>query len=827
MRKWLILGVVLAVVAGGLALALVNLNSYLNRNKDWLAAQVEGALGRKVSFSEIGVQLFGGFGARIKDLRIADDPAFSKDDFVKAGDVEVSMALWPALFGKYEVKRVVLKQPEVTIIRTESGNNYDSIGKKQVETKPAPPPVGPTPELPPVEKPSQAEKPEEKAAFLVSLIDIEKGQFHYVDRTAKPASEIRVADLDFSASDVSFDRPIHLKLATALFGATKQNVKLEGTIGPLGQPANVQQAPIELSAELGPLVIDDVKKLPAAAKSLAEVSSPDPIALDAKVSGKLAERLKIDANFDATSAALRYASSFQKPKGTPMKLKLAAERAGNTLDVKSLSFKLAELDMTGKGVVDTSPGGTLDFQIDSQKTPLAGWDKLIPAFAGHQVSGSFEAHVHAKAKTGSSEQPQITGTVALVDVSAKQQGSPYEIEDLNGRVDLKGSSASIPTTTFKLSGSPVEVSAEVPSFKPVAANFSLKSPQLSAASLQFASPTAKKTEMLRGLDIKGQFRAGEKSPEFQGTLRSTDGSLRDFDYKNLAADLTLQNQIATLTKLSLNAFDGAYDGSGRYDMREPENPKFDFRSVIRGMDLKTMLASQSPGSEKRIEGKLDANLTLAGAGKQWDVVKKQLRGDGRVDVRDGVIKDVNIADEVLKSVTGIAGLSNFISPRVRERHPSLFSTTDTKFDKLGGSVVIADGVARSDDLAIQARDYAMLGKGTYSLDNDLDFTATLVASRDLSDDVISDLREAKYLANQEGKIEIPFRLTGSLPRVKPKPDGEFITRALSRAVVGKGLEKIFGKDKDKSLPPGVTPTPDMKHPERELLKKGLEGLFGR
>src|SRR5215467_10008434 len=129
MRKWIILAVVVAVLAGAAALALVNLNSYLNRNKEWLAGQVEGALGRKVSFSEVGVQLFGGFGARIKDLRVADDPAFSKEDFVKAGDVEVSMALWPALFGKYEVKRVVLKQPEVTIIRTKDGNNYDSIGK--------------------------------------------------------------------------------------------------------------------------------------------------------------------------------------------------------------------------------------------------------------------------------------------------------------------------------------------------------------------------------------------------------------------------------------------------------------------------------------------------------------------------------------------------------------------------------------------------------------------------------------------------------------------------------------------------------------------------
>ena len=827
MRKWIILGVILLVIAGAVALALTNLNSYLNRNKDWLAGQVENALGRKVSFSEIGVQLFGGFGARIKDLRIADDPAFSKDDFVKAGDVEVSIHLWPALFGRYEVKRVALIQPEVTIVRTKDGFNYDSLGKQAQAEKP-PPAGAPTPKLPPAAQPPSAEQPRaEKAAFLVSLIDIEKGQFRYLDRSTTPPSDLQVRDLDFSASDVSYDRPIHLKLATALFGADKQNVKAEGSLGPLGSPPNVQKAPIDLSIAVGPVVIDNLKKLPAVAKSLPpELSSPDPVSFDAKLSGTLAERLKIDTSFDASGAALRYGSTFQKPKGVTMKGSLKADRAGNALDVQSLSFQLAELDLTGKGTVDTAPGGALDFQIDSKKTPLAGWDKLLPAFAGHQVSGNAEIHVRAKGKTGAGEAPQLTGNVVLENVNAKQSGSPYEIEDLNGRVELKGTSASIPPTTFKLSGSPVSVQADVASFRPVAATFSLKSPQLSAASLNFASPTVKKPELLRTVEIHGQFRVPEKAtPEFQGTLRSSDGSLRDFDYKDLAADMTLRDQIATLSKLDLHAFEGSYSGGGRYDMREPQNPKFDFRSTIRNMDMKSLLASQSPGSEKRIEGKLDADLDLVGAGKQWETVKRQLRGNGRIDVKDGMIKDVNIADQVLQSVTGIGGLSNLISPRVRQKHPALFATGDTKFDKLGGSVVIADGVARSDDLAILARDYAMLGKGTYSLDNQLDFMATLIASKELSDDVISDVREVKYLTNEQGKIAIPFRLTGALPSVKPKPDSEFIARALGRAVVGKGLEKIFGKEK--SLPPGVTATPDTKHPERELLKKGLQGLFGQ
>jgi hypothetical protein len=823
MRKWIVLGILLLVIAGAVALALANLNSYLNRNRDWLADQIANALGRKVSFSEVGVQLLGGFGARIKDLTIADDPAFSNENFVKAGDVQVSMALLPALFGRYEVKRVVLVKPDVSIIRTKEGFNYDSIGKAKGSESPKAPaaPGAPT------AKPPSREEGAGKAAFLVSLVDIEKGELRYLDRTTSPPSDLRLGELDFSASDVSVDRPIRLKLATKLFGADKQNVQVDGSVGPIGSPPNVQKAPLDLTIQLGPVVLDNLRKIEAVSKSLPPgLSSADPVSLAAKVSGSLGDRLKVDAKLDGSDAAIRYGASFQKPKGVPLKISLLAERAVSAIDVKTLALRLAELNLTAKGTIDNNPGGAFDLQIDSEKAPLAGWDKLLPAFTGHQVSGTAEVHVRAKGKLGSSDAPQLNGTVALIGVSAKQSGSPYEIDDLNGRIDLKGSSASVPQTMFKLSGSPVTVQGEVASFRPLAATFDLKSPQLTAKSLNFASATVQKPEVLRGVELHGQFRAADKSaPEFQGTLRSTDGSLRDFDYRDLAANASSRDQIVTLSKLDLRTFDGAYSGAGRYDMRDKENPKFDFRSSVRGMDVKSLLASQSPGSEKRIEGRLDADLELAGAGKQWEAIKPQLRGNGRLDVKDGVIKDVNIADQVLRSVTGIGGLSNLISPRVRAKHRELFETADTKFDKMGGSVVVADGVARTDDLAISSRDYSILGKGTYSLDNQLDFNATLVASRELSDDFIADVREIKYLADDQGRIEIPFRLAGALPHVKPKPDSEFIARALSRAVLGKGLERIFGKDKP--LPPGVTPTPDLKHPERDLIKKGLEGLFHR
>ncbi len=808
-RILIVVGVVLVVLAAVVGIALTNLNSYLNRNKDWLAEQVESSLGRKVSFSEIGVSLSGGFGARIQDLKVADDPAFSSKNFVEAGDVQVSVKIWPALFRRFEVKRIVLDKPEVWIVQTKEGMNYESIGKPKggEEKKPA--------------EATQAGAATEPAAFLVSLVEIQGGEFHFLDKTTSPPTDVAVRDLDFSASDVSLTSPIRLEVAVALFGADEQNVHVEGTVGPVGSPPDAQKIPVDVSLELGPIVIDEMKKLPAIAKALPpELSSPDPVTLEAKAVGTAA-KLKIDGTFDATGASLLYGKTFTKPKGVPMKVALAAERAESTIDVKSLALQLAELSLTGKGTV--VQGGAIDFQIDSEPTPLAGWDRLLPAFAGHQVSGRVEVHLRAKGTTAGGATPDLNGTIALTDVSAKQQGSPYEIDDLSTRLDLKGKSIGLPPTKFKLSGSPVELQVQVAALRPLAASFALQSPELKAGSLNVASPQARKPEVLRGIDLKGTLRMAEKGPVFQGTLRSSDGSLRDFDYQGLAADLDLKDQIATLGKLSLRAFDGQYDGGGRYDMRDPNVPKFDFRSTIREMDLKSLLATQSPGAEKRIEGRLDADLALSGSGKGWETIQKTLDGNGRVDVKDGVLRDVNLADEVLASVAGIGGLSKLISPRVRNRYPAVFGTGDTKFDELGGSVQVANGVARSDDLTLAARDYAMLGKGTFALDNQVDFTATLVASKQLSDDIISDVREAQYITDEEGKLQIPFRLTGSLPRVKPKPDGEFIVKALSRAAIGKGLEKIFGKEKP-SPAPGETPAPS-KHPERDLLKKGLEGLL--
>ncbi|MGH7422399.1 MAG: hypothetical protein ACREJ1_01830, partial [Candidatus Methylomirabilales bacterium] len=89
MRKFVIAAVILFVLAAVVVFALFNLDKLVKRNKDYILAQAEQALGRKVAVEDIGVTLWGGIGVRLKNLTLADDRAFSTQDFLHAADLQV------------------------------------------------------------------------------------------------------------------------------------------------------------------------------------------------------------------------------------------------------------------------------------------------------------------------------------------------------------------------------------------------------------------------------------------------------------------------------------------------------------------------------------------------------------------------------------------------------------------------------------------------------------------------------------------------------------------------------------------------------------------
>src|SRR5436305_3495749 len=250
MRKWIIGGVVvlliLVIVAG---VALVSLNGLIDRNKEYILAQVKEAVGRDVTVGDIGVSLWGGIGARLKQFSMADDPAFAKEPFIRAEDLQVNMKLLPLFRKEIEVSKVILHQPVINIIKDQQGQfNFSTIGgqkeKQDAEEE--------------KKKKEQGEKGKPPPALLVSLVDIENGQIQYMDRSQ--GIDFRANQIDLKLNDISFERPVGVDLSAAVFGAEKQNLKVKARVGPLGAKVESNNLPLEGDLDLDTVPLANLEK---------------------------------------------------------------------------------------------------------------------------------------------------------------------------------------------------------------------------------------------------------------------------------------------------------------------------------------------------------------------------------------------------------------------------------------------------------------------------------------------------------------------------------------------------------------------------------------
>jgi AsmA protein len=838
MRKILILGAVLLVLAGALFVAASNLNRYLAENREWLAEQASSALGRSVAFDEIGVSFRGGFGARVTSIAIGEDPAFGKGEFLRADRIDAVIKILPALRGRYEVARVEIDAPEIEVIKTRSGYNFDSLGRAAGEQTPAAEPDTPAGALP----------------FLVSSLRIGDGRLRFIDRSASPASELSVDHLDFSASDVGLDHPIQLDLAAAVLGVAEQNVRVEGTLGPLGSPEAVANAPVDLHVNLGPIVVDRLKKLALIGEAIPpELSSPDPIALGVKLSGSL-DALGTIVSMDASDAAISYGDQFAKPKGVRFAADADVKRVGDAIDVAKFDLHLAKAHLTGSGRIDLTPEMPVDFKLSGRDVPLDGWGRLIPATAAVEATGALDLELTARGPAGGGRIPRLDGTLGLRRVSVDQGGGDARIDDLTTTVTLKGDRAEIPPTDFKLNGSPVRIAATVKNLDNLNTDFEITSPELDVAALGAAGEGVKRREVLENVEVRGNFRSASSGPQLDATLRSTGGSLRDIAYRTLDGQASLRNQKLTFERLKLSAFDGSITGAGSYDMANPDAPAFALRGKVDGIDVGALFAHFGAGRALQMSGRLQGTFDLDGRGSEWEVIRQALVGKGALEVADGVLKGVNIAESVLGGLTGIPGLSNLISPKVRSKYSELFGMDDTVFEVLAGKMTLGDGRALLDEIALAAHDYRLDGKGTIGLDKALDIGMTFVASQNLTDDLIRSAKEIRYLTDANGRFNLPLRLAGSMPTIRAQPDVQYVARQLSSSLVqtgiSKGLEALVGKKRapdpapegdaepvantpaeqspaqpDLAEQPAEQP-PEQPDPAEELIRRGLGALLG-
>jgi len=811
MRKLVIAAVILLLLGALLAFAVLNLGRFVNRNKDYILAQAEQALGRKVAVEDIGVTVWGGIGVRLKNFALADDRAFSREDFLRADDLQVNVAFLPLLWKELRVTRLILHQPVITVIRDKKGQfNFASLGRlprPEGQRKPEPTPAPGEPAAPPL---------------LVSLVNVADGKVRYLDH--KDGLDLRISQLELTVEEPGLDRPVSVDLAAAV-NADRQNLRIQGKIGPPPTPAftDFKNLPIRGDIALGPVALADLKRLGLLADALPKDLSVDGLfSLSANMDGTLAD-LALQGKVTATDTAVRLKDRFQKPKGIPLLLSADARVTNSKISLKKANVTLHTLGLQGTGEITRGTVPALRLVVDSIRGDLNGWEKIVPFLEGYNLGGTVEGHARIEGPVKKDRIPDINGAVTVTQFRTTLPQFPQPLTAQSATVSFTGQQATLKETPFQLGKSQFRLAADVERFSPLALTYRLSAPELWMADLRKDSGRSTKQEVLREAKSDGRLWTKNGTLAYQGKLSSTRGTIANMDYTNLHANIALAERVATIEDLRLQAYNGSLQGRGRYDMRTTP-PVFTLTAQTRGMDVSALFGSTSAAATKHIVGKANLDLTLAGSGNRWEEIQRGLSGHGQAEVLDGALRDVNIAEGALTGLTGVPGLSLFFSPRVRSKYPAIFGTKNTEFRELKGSLNLKNGKAHLDDLQIAATDWAARGKGWVTLDQTVDVRADLVLSEQLSTDLIGDIKELRFLADRQGRVVFPFALTGTLPRVKPIPDIAYVA---GRLVSG----TLF---KQPSPPPRETPKGEQQPPTEpkkttpeEQFRKELERIFRR
>ena len=192
-----------------------------------------------------------------------------------------------------------------------------------------------------------------------------------------------------------------------------------------------------------------------------------------------------------------------------------------------------------------------------------------------------------------------------------------------------------------------------------------------------------------------------------------------------------------------------------------------------------------------LEGRGNVAIDLAAAGQTQGALKKALSGSARVQLKDGAIKGINMA-ETLRRAKAVMGSKS-------AQQQAAKGGEQTDFSELSASFAVKNGVAHNEDLQAKAPLFRLAGSGDIDIGHSrLNYVAraSVVAS--------SQGQGGADLSHVRG-LTIPVKLSG--PFEAPQYEIDF-----AAVIAGAATERVRQTVEDKV---------------KEAIGGRLKGLFGR
>jgi len=382
-RALKIIGIVVAVILV-IAIALpfiINVNSFRPK----LESTLTSALGREVKVGNLGLSILSS-SVSAEDLSIADDPAFSKDPFVRAKSLHVGVEVMPLIFSKkLNVTELVLDQPEIRLIQTPSGKwNFSSLGGQKQPQKP------------------DSSSSASMDSFSVNRLAVKDGSLSMGKTNSSRVQTYK--DVDITVNNFSSKSQFPFTMTAKLPG--DGDLKLDGQAGPIAQDA----AETPLSADVS------VKGLNLATSGLVESSG---IAGIADFTGKVNSDGHIARSTgDLTANKLKLAEK-ATPTSKTVQLKYAIElnlaKNSGSITQGDISIGKALAKLTGTYQIQGDVT-TLNAKLNGNAMSVDELQAILPALGVVLPSGSSLQGGTLSTNlsiSGTSAKPVVTGPIHL------------------------------------------------------------------------------------------------------------------------------------------------------------------------------------------------------------------------------------------------------------------------------------------------------------------------------------------------------------------------------------------------------------------------------
>jgi AsmA protein len=205
-----------------------------NRFRPEIESSLNSALNRKVDIGNIRLSILSG-GVTVENVSISDDPSFNTGPFLKAKSLSVNLELLPLIFSRaIHVTGLTIDEPSVTLLRSQSGWNFSTLGASQTQTKSASAAT------------SSSASSSSSTDLSVRSFSLKNGTM-VVGNTGANAKSRTYDQVNIKASDLSYTTQFPFELTARTPG--NGSLKLTGKAGPLN-PQDSATTPVNASVEV-------------------------------------------------------------------------------------------------------------------------------------------------------------------------------------------------------------------------------------------------------------------------------------------------------------------------------------------------------------------------------------------------------------------------------------------------------------------------------------------------------------------------------------------------------------------------------------------------